>query len=359
MELTGSADRGARTLTRSHTGEMEAGPIDTDDAYWTRYGEPIDLDNPNDSRAIVLGLVGSGTQHILELGCSAGYMTKVMHERGHAVTAVEIDPVAAELAAPFAERLLVGDLDHVAEDGRHLFDELDGTLFDTLIAADVLEHLRNPDECLRRALEFLADDGTVILSIPNVAHGDIRLALLGGQFNYADHGLLDRTHVQLFTLESLLAMIRDAGLAPVRWQRSFRAMGDTEVEIDEDLLEFGRRVLADDAEAETYQWIVTCRRSAQVGQDAVWPQSQRRNVAAARVVEMMNQPVAHPGTAHPGTTQPATGNPACMARSNDTSTALDVATPTSAVSSLAGATTRRLRRVASIGRGRMASLLSR
>lgn len=263
--------------------------------YWERYGEPIDLDNPGDSRALVLGLLADEPQRILELGCSAGFMTAVMAERGHEVTAVEIDPVAAGLAASHAARILVGDLDRRDADGGQLLDELKSDSFDTLIAADVLEHLREPTECLRRALDLVTTDGTVVLSIPNVAHGDVRLALLEGRFDYRDHGLLDRTHVQLFTLASLVAMIREVGLAPVDWQRSTRAIGDTELDVDENLVEFGRRVLADDPEATTYQWIVTCRRAEAVGDSAVWPDVPESAAAVDGVLDALNAAVPHPG----------------------------------------------------------------
>lgn len=271
--------------------------------YWERYGEPIDMANTNDSRAIVLHGLDAEPQRILELGCSAGYMTAVMAAAGHTVTAVEIDPVAAELAAPHAEQVIVGDLDRVDADGAHLLDELAPGSFDTLVAADVLEHLREPTACLRRAVECVTGSGSVVLSIPNIAHGDVRLALLQGRFDYLDHGLLDRTHVQFFTLTSLLAMIREAGLAPVGWQRTVRPIGDTEVGVDENLVEFGKRILADDPEVETYQWIVTCRRAEVAGDAACWPDEPVDTTVDA-VLDLMNTPVPHPPPLPPPTPTP-------------------------------------------------------
>lgn len=261
---------------------------------WTRYGEPIDLANPTDSRGIVVGLVGTQPRDILELGCSAGLMTELMHERGHAITAIEIDPVAAALAAPFTHRLLVGDLEAVDADGTHLLDDLSDESFDIVIAADVLEHLRDPTTCLRRAVGLLKPDGIVLLSIPNVAHADIRLALLEGHFDYRDNGLLDSTHTHLFTIESVARMIEAAGLVPVVWDRTIRPMGDSEIPIDENLLELGRRILSVDPEATTYQWIITCRRADCSGVEPVWPEVPARSPVVEGVLELMNTPVAHP-----------------------------------------------------------------
>ena len=277
----------------------ESGRDESDRDYWERYDYPIDFDNPSDSRAVVLGCLAPESQRVLELGCSTGVMTQVLAERGHQVTAVEIDPVAARVAEPFAHQLLVGDLDHIESDGGHLLSELEPGSFDTLIAADVLEHLRDPVGCLRRARDLVKSDGRIVLSIPNVAHGDVRLALLAGRFDYQDSGLLDRTHVQLFTLEALLEMIREVGLAPVAWKRVLVPLGGSEIEIDENLLEFGRRTLIDDPEIETYQWIVTCLDSAVAGSEVDWPDLDNGETAAAQVLAMMNLPVAHPGVVNP------------------------------------------------------------
>ena len=58
----------------------------------------------------------------------------------------------------------------------------------------------------------LAPGGTVIVSVPNVAHLWVRLSLLAGRFDYADRGILDRTHLRFFTRGSLLALLTGAGL---------------------------------------------------------------------------------------------------------------------------------------------------
>ncbi|WP_395081954.1 class I SAM-dependent methyltransferase, partial [Ilumatobacter sp.] len=127
--------------------EPAAASAELDPLSSSRYAIPIDFAHPGDSRAVVLGLLAPEPSRILELGCSTGLMTQVMAERGHRVTAVEIDPVAASLAAPFAHEMFVGDLDSVEADGQHLLSELEAEGFDTVVAADVLEHLRDPTAC--------------------------------------------------------------------------------------------------------------------------------------------------------------------------------------------------------------------
>jgi hypothetical protein len=54
--------------------------------------------------------------------------------------------------------------------------------------------------------------GRLIVSVPNVAHWTVRFGLLAGSFDYAETGILDRTHLRFFTRESLLEVCAEAGL---------------------------------------------------------------------------------------------------------------------------------------------------
>lgn len=228
------------------------------DAYETRrYAIPIDLNNEGDSRARVLHLIRPA-QTVLELGASVGLMTEVMRQWGISVTAVELDPAAEEILRESADRVLIGDLDDPAT-----LQPIGAKRFDVVLASDVLEHLKDPLRCLKQAAQFVEQDGRVILSIPNFAHADVRLSLLAGTFEYADMGLLDRTHIKFFTRSSLEDLISSAGLEPLRWHRTERAIGESEIPLPPELVKWGRRVLSGDPEADTYQWLVECKLSSE------------------------------------------------------------------------------------------------
>jgi hypothetical protein len=62
------------------------------------------------------------------------------------------------------------------------------------------------------------EDGTAIVSLPNIAHWTARRALLRGRFDYADFGLFDRTHLRFFTRASATELATRAGFA-VREER--------------------------------------------------------------------------------------------------------------------------------------------
>jgi len=75
----------------------------------------------------------------------------------------------------------------------------------------VLEHLVRPVEILKQCAPILEDNGFVIVSVPNVANITVRIALLFGQFQYGDRGILDRTHLRFYTRDTARALLEGAG----------------------------------------------------------------------------------------------------------------------------------------------------
>ena len=77
--------------------------------------------------------------------------------------------------------------------------------FDTLIFADILEHLVYPEKVLTFFVSnYLEDRGKVIISLPNIANISVRLNLLLGRFNYTIDGILDKTHLHLYNIDIIL-----------------------------------------------------------------------------------------------------------------------------------------------------------
>jgi O-antigen biosynthesis protein len=212
--------------------------------------DEIDLDSGS-VHADVIGLVGDSSR-VLELGPATGYMSRVLSARGCTVVGIEIDPEMAERATEFCEQVIVGDLDTL-----DLAAELGDERFDTIVAADVLEHLKNPLQALERLRSFLKPDGSFVISIPNVAHGSVRLALLSGHFDYRQSGLLDSTHLRFFTRETLEKLLDDAELGLAELHRHELNLDASEVPFDEAGVSTQvREELERDPDARTYQFVV-------------------------------------------------------------------------------------------------------
>jgi 2-polyprenyl-3-methyl-5-hydroxy-6-metoxy-1,4-benzoquinol methylase len=207
-------------------------------------------DDPASTHSKVVSLVPPATR-VLEFGCATGYMSEVLKTRlGCTVVGVEIDRDAAALAEQHAERVIVGDaekIDYAAE--------LAGEEFDVVLFADVLEHLKEPADVLRRVRPFVAENGVVVASIPNIAHASVRLALLAGEFRYREWGLLDDTHLRFFTRASIQDLFEETGYVVTHWLRQRFDVGETEIKVPE-VPEAVREWLASDPEATTYQFVL-------------------------------------------------------------------------------------------------------
>jgi 2-polyprenyl-3-methyl-5-hydroxy-6-metoxy-1,4-benzoquinol methylase len=85
--------------------------------------------------------------------------------------------------------------------------------FNIIILADILEHLLYPEKVLGYfAKNYLEKNGKIIISLPNVANFSVRLELLLGNFNYRESGILDKTHLHLYTLKSARELLERCGL---------------------------------------------------------------------------------------------------------------------------------------------------
>jgi 2-polyprenyl-3-methyl-5-hydroxy-6-metoxy-1,4-benzoquinol methylase len=215
------------------------------------YEVPVDPYAENNGHAFTLSLIGYN-KTVLEVGCSTGFFTKVLVERGCNVVGIELDPEAAEMAEIWAERVVVGNIDE-GDVWNYVKDES----FDVVLFGDVLEHLQDPLGALREAVRKIKPSGYVVTSVPNVAHGDVRIALLQGKFPYTERGLLDQTHLRFFTLASLRELIDQAGLVVVDTKRVVVPLFHSELGVK--LGDVGHQTLDElhaDPEVECYQYVM-------------------------------------------------------------------------------------------------------
>jgi SAM-dependent methyltransferase len=165
---------------------------------------------PTGERRVMLERVPEGAT-VLDVGCWAGSVGRfLMEHRRVTIDGVEPDPEMASRARRLYRDVFVCAFEDFLADGQGAYDRI--------LFLDVLEHLRDPSEVLQRARRLLTADGRALASIPNVAHWSVRKELLLGRWRYEDNGLLDRTHLRFFTLESAEELLIDAG-----WRISWRS----------------------------------------------------------------------------------------------------------------------------------------
>ncbi|WP_162942361.1 class I SAM-dependent methyltransferase [Desertimonas flava] len=218
-----------------------------DNRYWSAVDEQGD-----DAHGRALRFV-EHNKFVLELGPAAGHVTRALVDRGCQVVGIEVDPAAAAALDDVAE-CVVGDLDDPATISKVAGERR----FDVVLAGDVLEHLRDPLGTLRACREVLAPGGYIVVSVPNIAHADVTLSLLKGQFTYRNWGLLDATHIHFFTRTSLEKMIDDAGFVMVDLERVTYPVFATELALDRsEVSDEVVEAVLQNRDAETYQFV--CR----------------------------------------------------------------------------------------------------
>lgn len=143
---------------------------------------------------------------VLELGCGAGSTLawlKYCYPKCNTY-GLEINPYIARTAKERIDYLFVGDCEEL---------ELPGTdnSFDFIICGDVIEHLVDPWKLVERVRNRLKPGGQIAVSIPNVQHWSIILDLIQGNWNYSNSGILDRTHLRFFTVNTIVSLFQNAG----------------------------------------------------------------------------------------------------------------------------------------------------
>ena len=154
----------------------------------------------------LLQMVTAPTREVLDVGCFCGGSGRWLKKQfpGVRVSGIEILDKAAELARETYDEVHVcklEDLDISDWQGK----------FDTIIAADVLEHMYNPWLALQKLKRVLAPGGAIYISLPNIRNLNILSRLSGGEWRYTGAGILDITHVRFFTRVQAIEMLTQTG----------------------------------------------------------------------------------------------------------------------------------------------------
>jgi 2-polyprenyl-3-methyl-5-hydroxy-6-metoxy-1,4-benzoquinol methylase len=151
-------------------------------------------------------------RHVLEVGCGAGHFARAYRSRNPDARfrGVELFARAAQQAMQWMDSVTEGNIETDAT-LVGLDEARNGQPFDTLIFGDVLEHLLDPWGVLASLAQRCTADATCVVCVPNVSHWSLLQQQLRGRWDYADAGLLDRTHLRFFTLATVQEMLLRAG----------------------------------------------------------------------------------------------------------------------------------------------------
>lgn len=160
----------------------------------------------------LLALVPVTANRILEVGCGEGDFGRAYLARNpsSSYVGVELSSIAARRALTCLTQVISGDIEE-PDILRQLGTISSLGLFDALLFGDILGHLRDPWQVLAELRPQVAPGGTCVACIPNVAHWSILEQQLQGRWNCTEAGLLDKTTLRFFTLDTAVAMFQQAG----------------------------------------------------------------------------------------------------------------------------------------------------
>ena len=158
------------------------------------------------TREDMLKYIPVGIKTSIEFGCGSGGFSVLVKDKFNAETwAVEINQQAAQQAEKKLDKLINSDA------VKSLIDIPD-SYFDCIILFDILEHLIDPYTLLCALKNKLSSRGVIIASIPNIRYYRTFIEfVIHGNWDYKDHGILDRTHLRFFTYKSILKMLKTLG----------------------------------------------------------------------------------------------------------------------------------------------------
>lgn len=184
---------------------------------------------------------------VLDVGCACGtnLMWLKYHNPSARLQGIELNEKSAAIAKWFAS-VEAADVEKLERDDWK-------ESFDYIILADIVEHLRDPWEFLKRMKGLLKPDGRIIVSVPNVCHVSNIWNMLHGDWEYLDSGILDRTHLRFFTRKSFSRYLEQAGLQ-IQSIEPRKLVGDGHNKFIDGVLSL-EDVAISRKELETIQWI--------------------------------------------------------------------------------------------------------
>ena len=214
------------------------------------YARQIDPDGVESLDIIASKIEDKST--ILDVGVGYGALGKYLAARGGVCDGIESEPANIPENKKFYRQLVFGDLDTI-----NLGKELIEKKYDYIVCADVLEHLRHPQEALKQLRTLLEDKGRMLISVPNVGYAGVVAGLINGEFCYSEEGILDQTHLKFYTRVELKKMLSAAGLCVLEEHDIRRDLRASEfAKLLPLLTEAQRLVVVDHPDALTYQFLM-------------------------------------------------------------------------------------------------------
>ena len=143
-------------------------------------------------------------KNILDVGCNQGALGESIKSLfpESQVVGIDYNSEAIKIAKNKIDEAYIVDL----ENENALPNFLKDKEFDTVICADVLEHIRFPWKVVEQLYEHLSENGQIIISLPNFGFWESYFHLLNQKLPMRDRGIYDDTHLRFFMRKNLSSL---------------------------------------------------------------------------------------------------------------------------------------------------------
>jgi 2-polyprenyl-3-methyl-5-hydroxy-6-metoxy-1,4-benzoquinol methylase len=142
-----------------------------------------------------------GSAQVLDIGSGYGFMRLPYEKNGFATYGVEVSSHAAEVAkSKFGLDTFIGEISKLP----------DVEAYDLMLAYDIIEHVKAPDEFIAKCVSILNPGGFLVLRTPNLL--SIEAAAFGDKFHS-----FKREHLHYFSIESLSMLLMTHSLKIVNF----------------------------------------------------------------------------------------------------------------------------------------------
>ena len=180
------------------------------DQYWRDRNRERTRARSHERALATLQLLGDPRgRRLVEIGCGPGWALEIVQDAGYRVHGVEVSEVAVDEARGRGLEIQRADIE--AGSLRALFGEDKRPT--VVVALEVLEHLLDPHRALQNMRQLLADDGLLVVSLPNEIPLSARLRILCGRLPFGGH---HDPHVRHFDRRRARELCESTGCRIVR-----------------------------------------------------------------------------------------------------------------------------------------------
>jgi 2-polyprenyl-3-methyl-5-hydroxy-6-metoxy-1,4-benzoquinol methylase len=159
-------------------------------------------------RSEIIPMLPAKIGRLIDVGCGDGETSAYLKEKKIAdwVCGIESSSAVAAIARARLDEVLETDIEKVDL-------PYDAESIDLILVLDVLEHLVQPWDVVKKLQKYVKPGGFIVASIPNVRNYSVTIPLLlKGDWQYRESDILDATHLRFFTKKTAIELMTMSGL---------------------------------------------------------------------------------------------------------------------------------------------------